>query len=148
MLLFTVDQPTQQAWLGHPGYRAPAGGPVASGGVTTSSEAPGADDFWRRPVAPPEAEAPPSADRADTPTNAGPAATPPYPGPPVAPPPPPEWRPPVRIQLPPPRSLPPQDHEALDAAERSARTFTYGVGMIAGAVLVVLTCLLCSRIMF
>jgi hypothetical protein len=36
----------------------------------------------------------------------------------------------------------------LEAAEGSARTITYGVGMLAGAVLVVVFCLLCSRILF
>jgi hypothetical protein len=36
----------------------------------------------------------------------------------------------------------------LDAGERSARTLTLGVGMIAGAVVLILTCLLCSRLLF
>ncbi len=41
-----------------------------------------------------------------------------------------------------------QDERALDEAERSARTVTYGIGMIAGAVLLVVVCLLCSRVLF
>jgi hypothetical protein len=71
-----------------------------------------------------------------------------YPGPPVGPVPPRGWRPPIRIQPPAPRQLPAQDHAALDGEEQNARTLTYGVGMIAGALLVVLTCLLCAQIIF
>jgi hypothetical protein len=37
---------------------------------------------------------------------------------------------------------------ALEEAERSARTLTYGVGLIAGAVLMVVVFLLCSRVVF
>jgi hypothetical protein len=44
--------------------------------------------------------------------------------------------------------LPAQDLDDLDEAERSARTITYGVGMIAGAIMLVLLCLLCSRVLF
>lgn len=71
-----------------------------------------------------------------------------YAGPPPTVPPPPGWRPPLEIQPPPPRELPPQDHEELDAAEQSARTITYGVGMVAGAILLIVICALCSRILF
>jgi len=52
------------------------------------------------------------------------------------------------VQPPPPRRLPPQDEQSLDEAERSARTVTYGIGMIAGAVLLVVVCTLCSRVLF
>ena len=52
------------------------------------------------------------------------------------------------VQPPPPRRLPPQDTGAIDEAERSARTLTYGIGMIAGAALLVVICLLCSRLLF
>lgn len=48
----------------------------------------------------------------------------------------------------PPRQLPAQDLPALEAEEGSARTLTYGIGMVAAAVLVVVTCLLCSRVLF
>jgi len=51
----------------------------------------------------------------------------------------------VVFQPPPPRHLPPQDQEAIDAEEQQARTVTYGIGLIAGAVFLVLVCLLCSR---
>jgi hypothetical protein len=54
----------------------------------------------------------------------------------------------VVFQPPPPRQLPPQDEEAITAEEQSARTLTYGIGMIAGAVFLVLVCLICSRVLF
>jgi hypothetical protein len=44
--------------------------------------------------------------------------------------------------------LPAQDIEAVEAAESSARTITYGVGMLAAAVMIVLICLFCSRLLF
>ncbi|MEH1015539.1 translation initiation factor 2 [Micromonospora sp. CPCC 206060] len=107
--------------------------------------APGPDDsFWRRPAA--DAE-----DPGTGPSGPVPPAGPPdpgYPGPPTAPPPAAGWRPPVHLRPAPPRRLPAQDPGRLDEAERSARTVTYGVGMIAGAVVLVLICLLCSRVLF
>ncbi|SCG80601.1 hypothetical protein GA0070609_6533 [Micromonospora echinaurantiaca] len=36
----------------------------------------------------------------------------------------------------------------LDAAEQRAQRVTWGVGVVAGVVLVVLCCLLCSRVLF
>jgi hypothetical protein len=44
--------------------------------------------------------------------------------------------------------MPEQDTVELDEAEGSARTVTYGVGMVAGAILVIVMCLLCSRLLF
>jgi hypothetical protein len=44
--------------------------------------------------------------------------------------------------------MPAQDADALDEAEGSARTLTYGVGMVAGAIVLILMCLLCSRLLF
>jgi hypothetical protein len=52
------------------------------------------------------------------------------------------------MQPPAPRELPRQDASGIDEQERSARTLTYGIGMIAAAVLVVVVCLLCSRALF
>ena len=37
---------------------------------------------------------------------------------------------------------------ALDAQEREARTITYGIGMVAGAVLLVVLLVLCGRALF
>lgn len=97
------------------------------------------DDYWRRPA---EATGPEPA----PPSDHEPATD--YTGPPPSAAPPPDWRPMVVNQLPPPRHLPRQDPDRLDADERSARTVTYGIAMIAGAVLVVVSCLLCSRVLF
>ncbi len=71
-----------------------------------------------------------------------------YSGPPPTVPPPPEWQPPVEIEPPPPRELPRQDHAGLDSAEQSARTLTYGIGMVAGAIVLIVFCALCSRVLF
>lgn len=71
-----------------------------------------------------------------------------YPGPPPATPPPAGWRPPLVVQAPPPRALPPQDLPHLDDAEQRARTLTYGVAMISGAIMIVLMLVLCGRALF
>ncbi|MFC0029083.1 hypothetical protein ACFFMM_06045 [Micromonospora chaiyaphumensis] len=71
-----------------------------------------------------------------------------YAGPPPTVPPPPGWRPPVHVQPTPPRRLPPQDMAAMDQAEGQAQRLTYGIGAVVGVVLVLLTCLLCSRLLF
>jgi hypothetical protein len=44
--------------------------------------------------------------------------------------------------------MPEQDIDALDEAEGSARTLTYGVGLVAGAIALILMCLLCARAIF
>jgi len=44
--------------------------------------------------------------------------------------------------------MPAQDMDALDDAEGSARTVTYGVGLVAGAIVLLLLCLLCARVLF
>jgi hypothetical protein len=102
----------------------------------------GGDDLqWRRPAqGGPAPGTPPS-----TPPPPGP---PPYAGPPRTAPPPPGWRPRVLIQPPPPHELPAQDLAAIDAEEREARTITYGVGLVAGAILLVLLLVLCGRALF
>ncbi|GIM96029.1 hypothetical protein Ato02nite_078220 [Paractinoplanes toevensis] len=110
--------------------------------VSSPTGVPDDDAYWQRPdpssaqPAPPPAVTPRPAPRDD------------YPGPPRADPPPASWRPPTIAQPPPPRSLPGQDMDALDDAEGSARTVTYGVGLVAGAIAVILMCLLCARAMF
>jgi len=122
---------------------------VASDSVTTRSGDPADDDFWRRPTEPPAGTPEPGANKPVPPLGGGPApAASGYSGPPPSSTPPPGWRPPVHVQPPPPRRLPAQDLAALDTAEGNARTLTYGVGMVAGAVLLVMMCLLCSRAIF
>jgi hypothetical protein len=44
--------------------------------------------------------------------------------------------------------MPTQDMDALDEAEGSARTITYGVGLVAGAIALILICMLCARAIF
>lgn len=100
------------------------------------------DAYWRRP------EPPEPGGAAEEPTAPQPPTGPGYAGPPPTAPPPPGWRPPVVQQPAPPRTLPGQDQARLDEAEASARTLTFGVGMVAGAVLLVVICLLCSRVIF
>ncbi len=58
------------------------------------------------------------------------------------------WRPPVVVQSPPPRALPPQDLAGLEEEEQRARTITYGVAMVAGAIILVLLLVLCGRALF
>ncbi|MEV6487771.1 translation initiation factor 2 [Actinoplanes sp. NPDC051633] len=100
----------------------------------------GDDAYWQRPDEADDAARP-------EPRPAKPPE-PPYPGPPRTEPPPPHWRPPVVAQPPPPRDMPAQDLDALAEAEGSARTVTYGVGLVAGAIAVIIMCLLCARIVF
>jgi hypothetical protein len=117
--------------------------PSAVPSVNVSSPTGVPDDaYWQRPDS---ATGP--LDRPPT-TAPQPAPGSDYKGPPQAPPPPPDWRPPTFAQPTPPRTLPPQDMDALDEAEGSARTVTYGVGLVAGAIAVILICLLCARVMF
>jgi hypothetical protein len=75
-------------------------------------------------------------------------APPAYSGPPPTVPPPPDWRPKVFVQPPPPRDLPPQDETVIDGQEREARTITYGIGLVAGAILLVVLLILCGRALF
>jgi hypothetical protein len=101
------------------------------------------DDLqWRRPVGGDPADERRGAD------GLAPTPEPQYQGPPRSAPPPSDWRPRTLIQVPAPRTLPTQDSSALDAAERAARTTTYGVGMVAGAVLVIVLFVLCGRALF
>src|SRR5690349_8174998 len=99
---------------------------------------PGDDGEWERPV---DGTPPPGHGYPVTPASG-------YTGPPRAAPPPPGWRTPVVVQPSGPRALPPQDPDRLDAEEQSARTLTYGVAMVAGAVMFLLILVLCGRTLF
>ncbi|MBM0234922.1 hypothetical protein JNW91_25810 [Micromonospora sp. STR1_7] len=100
------------------------------------------DDYWRRPATGDgDATDQPSAGRRPAPTSG-------YAGPPPSTPPPAGWRPPVHLEATPPRRLPAQDMAGLDAAEQRSQRVTYGFGAAAGVVLVMVVCLLCSRIVF
>ncbi|MFG1839024.1 hypothetical protein [Micromonospora sp. NPDC049175] len=110
--------------------------------MTTPSGGSAPDDYWRRPDTGDESVAQqPLAPSANTPASG-------YAGPPPSVPPPTGWRPPVHLRPAPPRRLPPQDMAELDMAEQRSQRVTYGFGVAAGVVLVVVVCLLCSRIIF
>ena len=109
--------------------------------MTTHSDGEPGEGFWRRPAEAPIE--PPAA-----PVFAGPDPVASYAGPPPATAPPPGWRPPVVIQPLPPRRLPGQDLAGIEAEEHTARRVTYGVGLVAGAVLLAVVFLLCSRVVF
>jgi hypothetical protein len=47
-----------------------------------------------------------------------------------------------------PRHLPTQDHERLDVEEQAANTLTQGIGMVVGAIALVLVLILCARTVF
>jgi hypothetical protein len=74
--------------------------------------------------------------------------TSPYPGPPPSNPPPAGWRPEHVLAPAAPRTLPVQNHDAIDAVERRARQLTKAITVAAGAVLLVLLCALCIRTLF
>lgn len=38
--------------------------------------------------------------------------------------------------------------DALDEAEGSAKTVTYGIGLVVAAIAVILMCLLCARVIY
>jgi hypothetical protein len=96
------------------------------------------DDYWRRPANGTADDRPPEPAKEPEPV--------PYTGPPTATPPPKGWRPPVVVPTPPPREMPQQDQEAMDANERSTRVVTYGVGIFAAAVVLVLVFIVCARL--
>jgi hypothetical protein len=110
--------------------------------VSSPTGVPDDDAYWQRPD--PGAATPGPAQQ-----PAGePSPTPRYEGPPHPPPPSPNWRPPTIETPPPARSMPAQNADAMDEAEGSARTVTYGVGLVAGAIALILMCLLCGRVLF
>jgi hypothetical protein len=111
---------------------------------TSSGANPGSDPAqawdeqqWRRPAAGQESHPPPI-----------PPSEPVYTGPPRADAAAAKWRPRTVLQVAPARRLPPQDDAVIDAREHQARTVTYGVGMIAGAVAVIVLIVLCGRVLF
>jgi hypothetical protein len=109
--------------------------------VSAPNGVPDDDAYWQRPESGSEASNP-------GPSAPGAGRVPEYSGPPRTDPPPADWRPPVVAQPPPPRSMPAQNMDALDEAEGSARTVTFGVGLVAGAIALILMCLLCARAIF
>jgi len=128
-----------------PGHPTNAPGQPASGLRDASPAA--SDELWA---------ANPAATGSGNPRsgNASPAASEPaypglsYPGPPATFPPPSGWRPEQVVEPPPPGRLPAQDHRAIDEEEAKARTLTRGLGLLAAAILLILLCALCGRVLF
>jgi hypothetical protein len=150
--------PADEAWRRPAGDGAGQGG---AGGRSDAGERPAPPlPTFRRPADPPDGapnpwRRPPDEQRAGTsPSGRTPGppdpygVSPPYAGPPPTQAPPRGWRPPTVVRSPDPRDLPAQDLDAISRDERAARTLTLGVGMIAGAVALIVTCLLCSRVLF
>jgi hypothetical protein len=96
------------------------------------------DAVWRRPAAgsAEPAAARPAPERPAPPVYTGPPPTVPVAGPVGGP---------VIHQLPPPRQLPPQDHAALDAAERQAQLVSYGAGITIAVILALLVIYIALR---
>jgi len=105
------------------------------------------DSPWRRP---PTDDPSRPADPRPTAAPQAPAPTPftEYSGPPPTNPPPAGWRPPIVATPPRPGRLPAQDHDRIDVEEQAARTLTQGIGLVVGAILLVLMLLLCARALF
>jgi hypothetical protein len=96
------------------------------------------EHIWRRP-----------APGAPEPAGEAPAApSPSYAGPPRSAPTRPDWRPPTVIAVPHARALPGQDDDKIDQTEAEARTITIGVGMVAGAIALILLAVICGRVIF
>ena len=109
--------------------------------MTTDPEPADRDAHWRRPTGE-------AAEGGGKPPGPEPERRPepaPYAGPPRSQPPPPGWRPPQVVHTPEPRTMPGQDHAAMDDVERSAATITTGIALVSGAVMLVMLLILCGR---
>ena len=125
--------PEPADWRPESGTANPAHRPGGRAGADPTQQ--WDEQVWRRP---PREE-----------THAHPTSTEPaYTGPPRGDPVDASWRPPIVIQVPPARQLPPQDDAAIDVQEHQARTVTYGIGMIAGAVALIVLFIVCGHALF
>lgn len=97
------------------------------------------EQLWRRPT-----QGTPTSPA--VPGPAEPTST--YTGPPRGTPAPANWRPPTLIQVPAARELPGQSDAVLDEEERAARTVTYGIAMVTGAIALLVMFVLCGRLVF
>ena len=98
----------------------------------------GSNEQWRRPES-----------GSEQPYERPKPSTPPlYSGPPPTIPAPADWHPPTMVTIPAPRQLPAQDPKSIESTERHALVTTYGVGMIAGAIGLLVLIILCGRVIF
>ncbi len=98
------------------------------------------DQQWRRPE--------PGSGPVEVPASAAASQMPGYSGPPATVPVPPDWHPPTVVTIPAPRQLPAQDASAIESVERRALATTHGVGLIAGAIALLVLIVLCGRVIF
>jgi hypothetical protein len=136
-----------EAWRrpsGHPGNQVPSEPAPPAPRPAPRPE----DTAWARPPAGQAVHA--GAAGGSSANGTGPATpvTPEYAGPPRSNPPPAAWRPPIVAEPPPPGTLPEQDHDRIDVEEQAARTLTTGIGLVAGALCLVLLLVLCARAVF
>jgi hypothetical protein len=104
---------------------------------------------WARPASGASAGSPAGAAPVPEPSaNGSGAAVAAYSGPPRSNPPPAAWRTPIVAEPPPPGTLPEQDHDRIDVEEQAARTLTTGIGLVVGAICLVLLLILCARAVF
>jgi hypothetical protein len=150
-----------EAWRrpsGQPGNESPSGPAASQPPPPAPRPAPGPaprpeDKVWTRPPAgqavPAGSGGAPGPAGASA-NGAGPATpvVPEYAGPPRSNPPPAAWRPPIVAEPPPPGTLPEQDHDRIDVEEQAARTLTTGIGLVVGALCLVLLLILCARALF
>lgn len=151
-----------EAWRrpsGQPGNQSPSGPAASEPPPPAPRPAPRPEDkVWTRP---PAGQAAPGVSAGAvgsaggsaggvSANGAGPATPviPEYAGPPRSNPPPAAWRPPIVAEPPPPGTLPEQDHDRIDVEEQAARTLTTGIGLVVGALCLVLLLVLCARALF
>ncbi|HEX6873428.1 MAG TPA: hypothetical protein VF163_20205 [Micromonosporaceae bacterium] len=143
-------QPDDSYWRRpDPGDAQPPPAPPLPPAPPVTANVPAAEDPAARLFAPDGREQP-RANAGPAPTGqsglgAGPNR---YTGPPAESRPPAGWQTPRVIEPAPPRRLPDQDHASIDQAEAQARTTTFGLTILAGAVMMVLLCTLCGRWLF
>jgi hypothetical protein len=142
----TLMSSHDEAWRRPPGDTggAPANPPTRAP-LTRPTPRP-EDTAWAKPAAAPAGK-PARPDAGPAEPAADPVSTP-YAGPPPTNPPPGHWRPPIVAQPAPPGTLPEQNHDRLDVEEQAARTLTTGIGLVAGAILLVLLLVICARNVF
>ncbi len=135
----------EEAWRRPPGH-TPSEPAAAEPPPPAPRPAPRPEDtVWTRPKSGATSPAPST----NSVNGTGPApVVQEYAGPPRTNPPPATWRPPVVAEPPPPGTLPEQDHDRIDVEEQAARTLTTGIGLVVGAVCLVLLLILCARVVF
>ena len=103
------------------------------------------DDIWRRPAGDHDAGLPSRPSEPAAPLTTPESA---YAGPPRSAPPDPDWQPKVLVRTPEARRLPAQNQDALDEIDRNNAALTRGIGLVAGAIGLILLFIVCGRLVF